>query len=64
MKHKNCGGDIEEDWSDPYIFDDEDAKEFGTKVPRYICQKCKIEIVGDAEIEIVGEQNDNQKKEN
>lgn len=52
LKHKNCGGIITENWNDPYEFSGEDAKIFGKKVPKYICQKCKKEILGDSEIEL------------
>ena len=51
--HRNCGGKVLEDWSDPYHFEGEDAGVFGEKVPRYVCAKCGKEILGDREIQIV-----------
>jgi len=52
MVHKNCGGIISEDFSKPYRFEGEDAKVFGAVVPRYVCDKCKQEIVSDKQIAI------------
>ena len=49
MKHKNCGGDIIENWSKTYSYEREDGS---IEVhPSYICLKCGREIFGDIDIE-------------
>lgn len=45
LRHKNCGGVIEEDWSKTYAYED-------SELPAYRCQKCKMEMVGDSEIDL------------
>lgn len=54
LVHKHCGGSVKEDWDDPYRFEGDDADAFGKTVPRYVCDKCGKEILGDAEITIEG----------
>jgi hypothetical protein len=52
MRHRGCGGRVEEDWENPYRFEGEEAEEFGEIVPRFMCRKCGQEILGDAQLEM------------
>lgn len=53
MRHKNCGGEIREDWTKVYVYADDDGNQ--CQVPGFVCQKCGKEILGDPEVEVVGE---------
>ena len=51
--HIHCGGEVGPAWNEePY-----ESEEYGT-VPVYRCKRCMKEIVGDAQIEIVGNECD------
>jgi hypothetical protein len=52
LTHKNCGGSIQESKIIPAY----NSEEYGI-VPAYECSKCKIEILGDVQIEFVPESN-------
>jgi hypothetical protein len=47
MIHKDCGGEIKEEWSWTYEYEDE-------TIPAYVCKKCCKEIISDIEVEIEG----------
>ena len=49
MKHKDCGGDIEEDWSKRYEYDTDD--DHIERHPALRCKKCGEEVIGDSQIE-------------
>lgn len=51
--HKGCGGTVEEDWSVTYEYDSNEDGRKPESFPSYVCQKCKKEILGDAEAELV-----------
>jgi hypothetical protein len=59
MLHRGCGGEIVPDpTSAGYSFNAEQGYAYATWgpfQPRYLCLRCKAEILGDAEIEFLGE---------
>lgn len=55
MVHKNCGGVVTESKS----FAAYDSEEYGI-VPAYECTTCSIEILGDAQITFVAENDADQ----
>jgi hypothetical protein len=51
MIHRDCGGTVTESSDGAgYRFTGEDAETFGAFVPKYVCRKCGVEIVGDSQI--------------
>ena len=61
MLHRNCGGEIKEDYSLPPYYNpnnpDEDVEgNLIYAIPAIVCMKCGIEILGDASIEL-GDEN-------
>lgn len=60
MTHRNCGGEISEAADGRgYHFDGEDARQFGAFVPAYVCLKCGVEILGDRDVIVPGQEEDN-----
>ena len=53
MRHVGCGGEVTENWTTTYEYESDD----GTKstYPQYICKRCMLEILGDRQIELEGE---------
>lgn len=57
MKHLNCGGTIEEDFSKLYDYEIEAHESYTgeiqyLKIAALLCNKCGVEILGDNEIEV------------
>lgn len=45
VEHKNCGGEIEEDWTTTYEYE-------GSKISSFRCKLCREEILGNRDVEI------------
>lgn len=54
MYHTGCGGGkiVEEYGPRAYHFTGDDAEQFGAVVPAYICSRCGVEILGDAQVDL------------
>lgn len=52
--HRDCGGDLRDDFENGYRFEGEDAALFGEVVPRTYCKRCGQEIMGDVDLQWAG----------
>lgn len=58
MVHVGCGGEVAPDPAGSgYQFTGEEAKQFGSFVPRYLCLTCGKEIYSDHQVELVDTAN-------
>lgn len=54
--HKDCGGSVHSSRETPYAYEHDDGSiEY---ISRLICHTCGREILGDAELEVKGSQDD------